>query len=82
MRVASSFTEATRPDHLDAVVRGALAHAGPVLVRIATDYGDRKIRWIEAVQDRFTKELTPAQKARFLARIAAREVGLRKRESD
>lgn len=77
-----AFTEATKPDHLDAVVRGAVAHTGPVLVRIATDYGDRKIRWIEAVQDRFKKELTPAQKARFLARIAAREVGLRNRESD
>ncbi len=77
-----AFTEATKPDHLDGVVRGALAHTGPVLVRIATDYGDRKIRWIEAVRDRFTKELTPAQKARFLARIAAREVGLRHRESD
>lgn len=77
-----AFTEATKPDQLDAVVRGAVAHPGPVLVRIATDYGYRKIRWVEAVQDRFTKDLTPAQKARFLARIAAREVGLRKRESD
>jgi acetolactate synthase-1/2/3 large subunit len=77
-----AFAEATKPDHLDAVVRGSLAHTGPVLVRIATDYGDRKIRWIEAVQDRYKKELTPAQKARFLARIAAREVGLRHRGSD
>lgn len=77
-----AYTEATRPDHLDGIVRGAVAHTGPVLVRIATDYGDRKIRWVEAVQDRFKKELTPTQKARFLARIAAREVGLRNRESD
>jgi acetolactate synthase-1/2/3 large subunit len=68
------YAEATRPDHLDAVVKAAVCHAGPVLVRIATDYGDRKIRWIEAVRGRYTKELTAAQKARFLARIAAREV--------
>ena len=37
-----------------------------------TDYGDRKIRWIEAVRDRFIDELMAAQKARFLARIGAR----------
>ena len=45
----------------------------PVLVRIATDYNTRKIRWIEAVRARFTKELTAAQKTRFLMRIASRE---------
>jgi acetolactate synthase-1/2/3 large subunit len=77
-----AYTEAARPDQLDGVIRGALCHAGPVLVRVATDYGDRKIRWVEAVRDRFTKELSAAQKARFLARIAAREAGLKPRESD
>jgi acetolactate synthase-1/2/3 large subunit len=76
------YVEATRPDQLDAVVKAAACHAGPVLVRIATDYGDRKIRWIEAVRDRYAKELTPAQKARFLARIAAREVTNAERSSD
>lgn len=69
-----AYAEATRPDQIDGVVKAAVCHPGPVLVRIATDYGDRKIRWIEAVRDRFTKELTAAQKARFLARIAAREL--------
>jgi acetolactate synthase I/II/III large subunit len=77
-----AYSEATKPDELDGVVRGALCSTGPVLVRIATDYGDRKIRWIEAVRDRFTKELTAAQKTRFLTRIATREAGLRRRESD
>lgn len=76
------YVEATRPDQLEGVVKAAACHAGPVLVRIVTDYGDRKIRWIEAVRDRFTKELTPAQKARFLARIAAREVANAEKSSD
>ena len=52
----------------------ALRYPGPVLVRVLTDYGDRKIRWVEAVRDRFIDELTAAQKARFLARIGARSV--------
>ena len=76
------YVEATRPDQLDAVVKAAVCHAGPVLVRVSTDYGDRKVRWVEAVRDRYTKELTAAQKARFLARIAAREVTNADRTSD
>jgi acetolactate synthase-1/2/3 large subunit len=75
-----AYSEATRPGELEAVVRGAVAHPGPVLVRIATDYGDRKIRWIEAVRDRYVKELTATQKARFLARAGTRV--LRPGESD
>ena len=59
---------------LDSKVRGAICHNGPVLVRVSTDYGKRKIRWIEAVRARYTKELTAAQKARFLARIGSRAI--------
>lgn len=66
------YREANTPDQLKDAIGSAIACPGPVLVRIATDYGDRKIRWIEAVREKYTKELTPAQKARFLARIAGR----------
>ena len=59
---------------LDAKVMGALAHPGPVLVRVVTDYGDRKIRWLEAVRAKYSKELTAGQKARFLARIGSRAI--------
>jgi acetolactate synthase-1/2/3 large subunit len=59
---------------LDARVKGAVCHPGPVLVRVATDYGDRKVRWVEAVRKRYTKELTAGQKARFLARIGTRAI--------
>jgi acetolactate synthase-1/2/3 large subunit len=64
------------PSHadLDARVRGAVCHPGPVLVRVVTDYGNRKVRWVEAVRKRYTKELTAAQKARFLARIGMRAI--------
>lgn len=69
-----SYTEVFSHADLDAKVRGAICHNGPVLIRVATDYGKRKIRWIEAVRARYTKELTAAQKARFLARIGSRAI--------
>jgi len=68
------YLEARQPAELSAVVCAAIEQPRPVLVRIATDYGDRKIRWIEAVRDRFIDELSAAQKARFLARIGARSL--------
>lgn len=69
-----AYTEVLNHAELDVKVRGAICHDGPVLVRVATDYGKRKIRWIEAVRARYTKELTAAQKARFLARIGSRAI--------
>jgi acetolactate synthase-1/2/3 large subunit len=69
-----AYQEIAPGDDLDGSVAAALAFPGPVLVRVPTDYGTRKIRWVEAVRARFTDELSPAQKARFLARIAARSV--------
>jgi acetolactate synthase-1/2/3 large subunit len=67
---------------LDAKVRGAIEHNGPVLVRISTDYGNRKIRWIEAVRKRYTGELTTAQKARFLARLGGRALNMHPEVND
>lgn len=57
---------------VDDQVRAALAAPGPVLVRVVADYGDRKIRWIEAVRKKFTRELTIQQKSRFAARLGVR----------
>jgi len=59
---------------LCAAVHGALQFAGPVLIRVATDYGDQNIRWIDAVRKRYVQNLSPAQKVRFLARIASRSI--------
>jgi acetolactate synthase-1/2/3 large subunit len=73
-----AYQEITFNAELDSKVRGALCHPGPVLVRVVTDYGDRKIRWLEAVRDKYTGELTAAQKARFLARIGSRAVQFHK----
>jgi acetolactate synthase-1/2/3 large subunit len=67
---------------LDESVRGALYQPSPVLVRVVTDYGDRPIRWIEAVRKKFTKELTFDQKARFMARVSARSMQLRQPKND
>jgi acetolactate synthase-1/2/3 large subunit len=69
-----AYQEIGPGDHLDGSVANALRFPGPLLVRVLTDYGDRKIRWVEAVRNRFIDELSAAQKARFLARIGARTV--------
>src|SRR5690606_27666027 len=51
---------------MEARIRGALLHPGPVLVRVATDYRGRPVRWIDAARDRYIQELTPQQQMRFL----------------
>src|SRR5204862_3968917 len=66
------YQEIASPAGLTEQVRGALATPGPVLVRVLTDYRKLKVRWIDAVRKRFTKDLTPAQKVRFMARIGTR----------
>ena len=66
------YLEVVTAPELDGAIRSVLSYNGPVLVRVATDYGKRKIRWIDAVRHRYTKELSAAQKARFLARIGSR----------
>src|SRR5262249_32288064 len=63
---------------LDAKVLGGIAPPGRVLVRVVTDYGDRKIRWLEGVRGKYTKELSVGQKARFLARIGSRAIQFEK----
>lgn len=73
-----AYQEIALHAELDAKVRGALCHPGPVLVRVVTDYGDRKVRWVDAVRAKYTKELSAAQKARFLARIGSRAVQFHK----
>jgi acetolactate synthase-1/2/3 large subunit len=69
-----AYTEVVNQAELDVKIRGAICHDGPVLVRVITDYGKRKIRWVDAVRARYTKELTTAQKVRFLARIGSRAI--------
>jgi acetolactate synthase-1/2/3 large subunit len=71
------YVEIHSPQGLDAGIQAALQHPGSVLVRVATDYTNRKVRWIEAVRARFTKELSPGQKMRFLSRLSARTLSPR-----
>jgi acetolactate synthase-1/2/3 large subunit len=73
-----AYQEVASHAELEAKVRGAVCHPGPVLVRVVTDYGERKVRWVEAVRAKYTKELTAGQKARFLARIGSRAVQFQK----
>jgi acetolactate synthase-1/2/3 large subunit len=69
-----AYAEIVNHTELEAKLRGAVCHNGPVLVRVVTDYGKRKVRWVDAVRSRYTKELTMTQKARFLARIGSRAI--------
>ena len=65
-------------DDLETSISAALSQNGPVLTRVITDYGQRPVRWIEAVKDRYTKELNGRQKLKFMARLGARSLDLHK----
>jgi acetolactate synthase-1/2/3 large subunit len=67
-----AYNEIACPAELDAGIRAALCHPGPVLTRVVADYGKRPIRWIDAASRQFMRELCPDQKIRFLARIGSR----------
>jgi acetolactate synthase-1/2/3 large subunit len=67
-----SYREIESPRDLECAIRAVLEEPGPVLTRVATDYGQRPLRWLEAARARFTRELTTEQKVRFLARLGAR----------
>jgi len=67
-----AYQEILANGEVETKLRGIWEHNGPVLVRVATDYRGRDIRWINAARGRFINELTPDQKVRFLARIGSR----------
>jgi acetolactate synthase-1/2/3 large subunit len=67
-----AYQEITCTQDMEARIRGALLHPGPVLVRVQTDYRRRPVRWIQAARGRYVQELTPQQRTRFLARIGSR----------
>jgi len=76
------YSEIRTTTEIDEGIRSALATPGPVLTRVAVDYCDRPVRWLEAVRKRFVKELTTGQKARFLARLGSRALDLRPEVND
>jgi acetolactate synthase-1/2/3 large subunit len=76
------YHEITAMQDLDAGVHTALCHPGPVLVRVATDYRNLEVRWIECVRKKFTRELSLHQKMRFLARIGSRALDFKPELND
>jgi acetolactate synthase-1/2/3 large subunit len=68
------YMEIDSTSKLEAGIQAAIDYPGPVLVRVIVDYRDRKIRWLDAVAQRYLREMTPAQTTRFLARIGSRAV--------
>jgi acetolactate synthase-1/2/3 large subunit len=77
-----AYHEIGGSDDLDAAVRGALCQKGPVLTRVLTDYGDRPVRWIDAVKKRYRDDLSSEQKMRFLARMGSRAIHFHGAEND
>ncbi len=66
-----AYQEITSCAGLAAGIQCALEHPGPVLVRVATDYDRRPIRWLHAARQRFLRELSQDhQRAQFVARAA------------
>jgi acetolactate synthase-1/2/3 large subunit len=59
---------------LEGKIRGVLAMHGPVLISVTINYGNRPMRWLEAVQKQFTRNLSTEQKVRFAARLGARSL--------
>jgi len=66
------YVEILGPEDLCGGIGAALDHAGPVLVRVVTEYGKRPVRWLDATRKRYTKELSTEQKVRFAARLGSR----------
>jgi acetolactate synthase-1/2/3 large subunit len=77
-----AYHEILSTGELEDGIRCALQHPGPMLVRVATDYRERPVRWLKAVRSRFTSDLTPDQQVRFLARIGSRALDLRPEQND
>ncbi|HEX3148136.1 MAG TPA: thiamine pyrophosphate-binding protein [Gemmataceae bacterium] len=76
--VGLHYCEINATSQLDAGIQQVLEAKVPVLTRVIVDYRDRKVRWIDAVARRYTREMTPAQTTRFLARIGSRAVQFQK----
>jgi acetolactate synthase-1/2/3 large subunit len=76
------YAEITCNDNIDAHVRGVLAMNGPVLVRVATDYGKRQCRWINSVRMKYQMSLNRDQMTRFAARMGARALTAYKQVND
>jgi acetolactate synthase-1/2/3 large subunit len=68
------YQEILTTDSAEPVLQSAFQTPGPVLVRVATDYGERPVRWIEAAKKQFEKELTTEQKVRYAARLGVRSL--------
>lgn len=72
--IGLAFQEVQSGTALDEALQATFNYSGPVLVRVATDYANVKIRWIEAVRKHFVDDLNAAQKMRFLARAGTRSI--------
>jgi len=66
------YQEITSPAGIENGIRQALEREGPVLTRVAVDYSRRPVRWLRTARKHYTRELSPQQKVRFLARAGSR----------
>ena len=78
--VGVGYAEISTMADLEGRIRAILMTPGPVLVNVFTEYGRREVRWIKAVKGRFTEELSTTQKVRFLARLGARSLAVKRQD--
>ncbi|MSR31996.1 MAG: thiamine pyrophosphate-binding protein [Gemmataceae bacterium] len=71
-----AYQEIGATGDLQSGIKSILETPGPVLARVCVDYGSRPIRWLDAVKDRYTKELSARQKFRFMTRLGIRSLDL------
>ncbi len=71
------YEEICTNGEVETKLRDIWHNPGPMLVRVATDYRGRQVRWINAARSRYVNELTPDQKVRFLARVGSRTLNPR-----
>lgn len=72
-----AYQEVLSNDQLEGRLGGSLMCDGPVLTRVAIDYRDRPVRWIDAARAKYFRELSPEQKVRFAARVGTRALDRR-----
>lgn len=67
---------------LEGNIAAVLAEPGPILIRIVADYGERPVRWIASVRERYIDELSTSQKVRMLSRLGTRALTPRQQRDD
>ncbi len=76
------YLEINSNDGIEGGIRAAFGFPGPVLIRVATDYGKRPCRWINTVRMKYMQAMTRDQQAMFAARLGGRALHVHHQDND